>query len=601
MSVGYQGVQWTPHKKVYDLVLTIAVLGTVGAFALASALTHPYLTAETLIVRGTALTAVLLLHVILAIGPLARLDRRFSVLLYNRRHLGVVMFFLALVHSAFAILQFGAFGQTNAVVSLLGSYRQDWLPGSLAGLAHIPFELFGFLALGILFLMAATSHDFWLKNLGASFWKTLHILVLAAYGLLILHVVFGVLQTERSGVYPVLLGVGLCTILGLHLAAARKEKGRDRALAMAQNAAEEEGYVAVCRVAEVVEGRGKVVWAAGQRRAVFRHGGKLFGLSNVCRHQGGPLGEGKIVDGCITCPWHGWQYKAEDGCSPPPFEEVVETYPVRVVGERVYLHPEPHAPGTVSEGVTTEIDSAVGDTRVFYVGYLPLPASLRPFVWGLTVFLLVALPALAGLVAWAQKAQIPGKFEFGVAREFEGILHETPLPVLEVEAGQRFLLVGFGKQGLPDFARGHGGQRVRFQGSLTYALGRTMVEMNDPESFQIIGGDAVHPAGSAVVRHGAVTLVGELVDTKCFLGVMRPGEGKVHRACAIRCLEGGVPPGLLVRHEDGTHQVYLLAGPEGRGLDLDLRWAARTIEVEGVQENHGDLPVIRVAEVRLVD
>ncbi len=350
----------------------------------------------------------------------------------------------------------------------------------------------------------------------------------------------------------------------------------------------------------MVEARGKVVTVAGERRAVFRHQGKLFGLSNVCRHQGGPLGEGKIVDGCVTCPWHGWQYKPEDGGSPPPFEEVAETFPLRVVGEEVYFYPEPHPPKHVSEGVATEIASAVGDTRAFYVGYLAVAPTLKPFLRSLAVFLLVALPALAAVVAWGQKAQIPGVFEFGVARDFEGILREAPLPMLEVPEGSRFLLVGFGKQGLPGFAQGHDGERVRFRGSLTYALGRTMVEMNDPESFEVLGAASV-AATQSVERHGAITLVGELVDTKCFLGVMRPGDGKVHRACAIRCLEGGVPPGLLVRGEDGNAQVYLLAGPEGEALDIDLRWAARAIEVRGALEVHGDLPVLRVASARLVE
>ena len=66
---------------------------------------------------GTA--ALLLLHVILCIGPLCRLDRRFLPLLYNRRHLGVTMFLLALAHGTFSIFQFHALGNLNPLVSLL--------------------------------------------------------------------------------------------------------------------------------------------------------------------------------------------------------------------------------------------------------------------------------------------------------------------------------------------------------------------------------------------------------------------------------------------------------------------------------------------------
>ncbi|MCB1056441.1 MAG: (2Fe-2S)-binding protein, partial [Acidobacteria bacterium] len=87
MSVGYSAVQWNRQKKVYDLWLGILVALTVGAFAGVSVATHPRITAETLLLRSSALAAVVLIHVILAIGPLARLDRRFLPLLYNRRHL----------------------------------------------------------------------------------------------------------------------------------------------------------------------------------------------------------------------------------------------------------------------------------------------------------------------------------------------------------------------------------------------------------------------------------------------------------------------------------------------------------------------------------
>ena len=68
-------------------------------------------------------------------------------------------------------------------------------------------------------------------------------------------------------------------------------------------------------------------------------------VRSVCAHQGGPLGEGKIIDGCITCPWHGWQYRPADGQSPPPFTEKIATSRVRVVGRRIELDPTPLLPG----------------------------------------------------------------------------------------------------------------------------------------------------------------------------------------------------------------------------------------------------------------
>ena len=92
----------------------------------------------------------------------------------------------------------------------------------------------------------------------------------------------------------------------------------------------------------VVEGRAVVVPVSGQERvAVFRHSDRLSAISNVCAHQGGPLGEGRIIDGCVTCPWHGYQYRPSDGQSPAPFTDRVPTYRVRVHCGRIQLDPTP--------------------------------------------------------------------------------------------------------------------------------------------------------------------------------------------------------------------------------------------------------------------
>ena len=143
---------------------------------------RPELTIETLLIRALGAAAFTLLHVILCIGPLARLDRRFLPLLYNRRHLGVMMFTLALGHGVFSIVQFHALGTLNPLVSVLVSNQR------YTTLGQLPFQPFGLAALVILFLMAATSHDFWLHNLTAPVWKTLHMGVYVAYTFIVLHV-----------------------------------------------------------------------------------------------------------------------------------------------------------------------------------------------------------------------------------------------------------------------------------------------------------------------------------------------------------------------------------------------------------------------------
>ena len=341
MSTTYRSVAWNPQKRRYDLVAASLIVGfLVVALTVQSAL-RPELTIETLLIRAFGAAAFTLLSVILCIGPLARLNRRFLPLLYNRRHLGVMMFTLGLSHGLFSIIQFHSAGAINPLVSVLVSNDR------YGTIAQLPFQPFGLAALVILFAMAATSHDFWLHNLTAPVWKALHMCVYVAYTFIVLHVVFGVLQGEVSR----LLGWTLCgavlTVLTLHLVAARHEAPGDRE----NRDVRRDGFVDVCGVDEIPEKRAVVTCLSGERVAVFRYDGRISAISNVCQHQNGPLGEGRIVNDCVVCPWHGYEYHPATGASPAPFTEKVPTFDVRVMAGRVLVHPQPHAPGTQLEPV----------------------------------------------------------------------------------------------------------------------------------------------------------------------------------------------------------------------------------------------------------
>lgn len=336
MSSFYQAVGWNRQKRIYDATLAIGVVLYLSVFAGVTLTLDPHATIETTLIRALGTCALLLLHVILCIGPLCRLNPRFLPLLYNRRHLGVTMCLLALGHATFATIQFHTLGDVNPLVSLLtGS-------ADARRVSQFPFELLGLAALMILLLMAATSHDFWLSILTAPMWKALHMLVYVAYGLLVAHVSLGALQSERDPLLAVALGVGVVLVVGLHLVAGWRERGADRQDLPSGS----DGWVEVCGVDEIRENRAKIALVAGERIAVFKYDGKVSCVSNVCKHQNGPLGEGKIVDGCITCPWHGYQYQPDSGSSPPPFTERIPTFNVQVRRGRVYVDPAPNAPGT---------------------------------------------------------------------------------------------------------------------------------------------------------------------------------------------------------------------------------------------------------------
>ncbi|GJM19000.1 MAG: hypothetical protein DHS20C14_12130 [Phycisphaeraceae bacterium] len=339
MTHAYQWVQWNRHKRVYDFVLALAVVGYLAAFVAVGMITHPppgEIAPPVLVIRALGTLAILLLHFILLIGPLARFTTLAAPLLYNRRHLGVTFFVIALLHGLLSIVFYGGFGVRNPASAVLSAY------GSFGSVSGFPFEILGLLALVIFFVMAATSHDFWLTNLGARFWKTLHMLVYVAYGLVMLHVALGALQSEPSVLYPAMLVFGAVLIAGAHLAAGWREWRRD---AGAPHADTEWFHAA--DLDDIEDNAAKVVCLPGRERvAIVRHGGAVSAVSNVCAHQGGPLGEGRVIDGCLTCPWHGYQYLPAEGQSPPPFTETIPTYDVRVEGTRILIKPGANPPGT---------------------------------------------------------------------------------------------------------------------------------------------------------------------------------------------------------------------------------------------------------------
>ena len=335
MGLDYQLVLWNKHKKTYDKIIVFSMLLYVILFAVITLIFNSETSIETLVIRAFGSLAIIMLHIILAIGPLSRLNTRFLPILFNRRHLGVSMFIAALIHGGFSIFQFHALGNVNPVYSIFTS-NMDY--GSLT---NFPFQVLGFLALLILFAMASTSHDFFLANLSAKTWKRLHMMVYVAYALIIAHVFLGAFQQETSAFTIGILVVGFITISSLHLITAFKERKTDN-----MKAKEKEGWLKVCEIEEIEEDRAKIFIIENERVAIFKYENKLSAIHNVCKHQGGPLGEGKIIDGCITCPWHGYQYLPHNGQSPPPFTEKVATYALKLSGTTVYINPKAFEEGT---------------------------------------------------------------------------------------------------------------------------------------------------------------------------------------------------------------------------------------------------------------
>ena len=345
MSASHKPVGWNRTKVLYDAALLAAVAGYILAYLWVGPLiqrTSLPLDEQTLAMKAYGSCAFLMLTLVLCVGPLARLDRRFLPVLYNRRHFGVITFAVAAAHALHVLGWYFAYShlpQTEALLAADTSY------GQLRGFPFIPF---GIAALLVLAVLAATSHDFWLSFLTPPVWKALHMGVYAAYALVVMHTALGALQSATNPALAVVVALSVALVGGLHVAAGARE--RDGAVARAAEG--EPGWMAATTVDAIPEDGAVVVHLPdGEPVAVFRHGGRLSAVTNLCAHQNGPLGEGRVVDGCITCPWHGFQYRLEDGCAPPPFTERIATYRLKLDGRRVLLDPRPNAPGTRVEPV----------------------------------------------------------------------------------------------------------------------------------------------------------------------------------------------------------------------------------------------------------
>jgi hypothetical protein len=230
----------------------------------------------------------------------------------------------------------------------------------------------------------------------------------------------------------------------------------------------------------------------------------------------------------------------------------------------------------------------------FYIGYLPKPPQrLAQFLRPRVALLGLLAVGIGLLLALGQMPFAASSFEYGKLSSLEGTIEAQPYPRFlvarpgktgDLTAYSGYLLVAPGKHGADHLVAEFDGQAVRLQGQLIYRGGRAMVEIQP---------GAIVPTGTTPVEEGTTTdlgpiaVTGEIVDSKCYLGVMNPGNGKVHRDCAARCLSGGIPP-IFVTSDRG--EQYLLIGLDGRSLQRDVlrEFVAEPMTLRGEALQRGD-------------
>lgn len=236
----------------------------------------------------------------------------------------------------------------------------------------------------------------------------------------------------------------------------------------------------------------------------------------------------------------------------------------------------------------------------FYIGWQDkaAPAFAKPVRW-VVIGLFVLIPTLAVVLVWQQRGFSAAIFEYGQLSTIEGQLIREPVPFLRVpvrdRAGsspifKRILLIGLGKHGadstLNQWEDKHGslaGKNLNVRGTLIYHEGKAALELTEEaDALLTVSTPATEPMAPVSMPLGQVTLQGEITDPKCFLGVMKPGDGRPHRSCAVRCIAGGIPPLLFVNDGQGRRNGYVLVGTNGEPIsDRILAYVGKGVQLRG--------------------
>ena len=235
----------------------------------------------------------------------------------------------------------------------------------------------------------------------------------------------------------------------------------------------------------------------------------------------------------------------------------------------------------------------------FYIGWMSkAPVGFAKHVKRVLLILFPVALIIGYLLSTSQKKFSTANFEYGKTTEVKGVYYSSPVPMLKVfdknNLSITLPLVGYGKHGaetaIMESEEGGvslNGKEATLKGTLIYGDGKTLLQI-DKNDNPIVNIGAESTIQLQQKDLGTQTIRGEIIDPKCYFGVMKPGEGKAHRDCAIRCILGGIPPMLHVQNEKGESNYYLIVGPNGEKMNeavQDVVAEPVSIEAKVVQQD----------------
>lgn len=255
------------------------------------------------------------------------------------------------------------------------------------------------------------------------------------------------------------------------------------------------------------------------------------------------------------------------------------------------------------------------DNNEFYIGWMPsAPDSYSKHVRKVVIVLLLLVALLGVTLALQQKKFSTSVFEYGQLTEVRGIYRQFPVPSIKVMTQQDVYghtsyitmpLVGYGKFGAEGTMADLENERntrldkklVTLKGTLLYSDGKTLLQIdnNDTPLRNVSTPNSLQYITPEIKELGTVQLTGEVLDPKCYFGVMKPGQGKPHRDCAIRCIAGGMSPVFYVRNENGETNYYLILDADGKKMNDRLKdYIAEPISLEARAVKYDDWIILYV-------
>lgn len=243
----------------------------------------------------------------------------------------------------------------------------------------------------------------------------------------------------------------------------------------------------------------------------------------------------------------------------------------------------------------------------FYIGWMGnAPVSIARFVKRYLLLLVFVVATLGVLLAMNQKKFSKANFEFGKTTVVKGIYVSSPVPHLLVPDQNDYVvipLVGYGKHGAEGVMReleaekknSLNGKEISLKGTLLYGDGKILMQVDKNDDPLVNVSNAANKLPIIETDEGEVSLKGEIIDPKCYFGVMKPGEGKVHKDCAIRCILGGIPPVLKMTNEKGGYAYVLLTGENINERVKDF--VAIPSQVRGHLKKYNDWEILEVISI----